>query len=153
MSINNLQDVIDSRDVIARIEELEAEREALADELSEALEAVQADDSGDLELIDASNNAAQELTDWDASDEAEELRTLQALASDASGYASDWRHGETLVRDSHFQDYAQQLAEDCGMIPEGLRWPVSCIDWEQAARELQMDYTTVDFDGVDYWIR
>ena len=24
---------------------------------------------------------------------------------------------------------------------------------EQAARELQMDYTSVSFDGVDYWIR
>ena len=26
-------------------------------------------------------------------------------------------------------------------------------DWERATRELQMDYTEVDFDGVTYWIR
>jgi hypothetical protein len=30
---------------------------------------------------------------------------------------------------------------------------MSCIDWDQAARELQVDYFDVDFDGVTYWIR
>jgi len=28
-----------------------------------------------------------------------------------------------------------------------------CIDWKAAARDLQVDYTEVDFDGVSYWIR
>lgn len=27
------------------------------------------------------------------------------------------------------------------------------VDWERAARELQMDYTPVEFDGVTYWVR
>ena len=30
---------------------------------------------------------------------------------------------------------------------------IARIDWAQAAHELQMDYTSVDFDGVTYWIR
>jgi antirestriction protein len=37
------------------------------------------------------------------------------------------------------EDYAQQLAEDTGAIPEGLGWPCTCIDWEQAWRELTYD--------------
>jgi hypothetical protein len=38
-------------------------------------------------------------------------------------------------------------------VPRDLKWPFTCIDWEQAASELQMDYSAVDFDGVIYWIR
>lgn len=133
--ISNTDDVIDSRDVISRIDELEAEREAF------------------LESEPPSDAPEKKEALWLDTDEGRELATLKALADEASGYAADWQHGETLVRDSYFEDYAQQLAEDCGMIPADLKWPASCIDWEQAARELQMDYTSVDFDGVTYWIR
>ena len=35
----------------------------------------------------------------------------------------------------------------------GASLAATCIDWAQAARELRMDYTSVDFDGVTYWIR
>jgi antirestriction protein len=37
------------------------------------------------------------------------------------------------------EDYAQQLAEDMGVIDENASWPNNCIDWERAARELFMD--------------
>jgi hypothetical protein len=123
--IDNTEDVIDSRDVISRIEELQGEREAITD---------QAD-----------------LDDWDG-DNGDELDALKALAEEASG-SPDWNHGETLIRDSYFKTYAQELAEDCCEVPKDLAWPYTCIDWDQACRELQMDYTSVDFDGVDYWIR
>lgn len=62
-------------------------------------------------------------------------------------------YGATLVRDSYFEDYARELAEDCGLIQRDAHWPNDCIDWERAARELQMDYTSVEFDGVEYWVR
>lgn len=114
--ISNNDDIIDSREVIERIEELEAD---------------------------------DERTD----DESEELKALQALAADAEGYADDWRHGAALIRDSYFETYAQEFAEEIGAINGEARWPNSCIDWEQASRELQMDYTSVDFDGVTYWVR
>ena len=114
--ISNYDDVIDSRDIIERIEELES------------------DDNRD----DADND---------------ELKILKELAEECSGYASDWEYGETLIRDSYFKDYAQELAEDCCEMPSPDQWPHRCIDWDQAAEELQQDYTLVDFDGVEYWIR
>lgn len=116
--ISNSDDVIDSRDVISRIEELEA-----------------------MEAADMSE------------DETSELAALKSLADDASGYAADWQYGEALIRDSHFKEYAQQLAEDIGAISADATWPNNCIDWEQAARELRMDYTSVEFAGVTYWVR
>jgi antirestriction protein len=125
----NSDDVIDSRDIIARIEELEGERD-------------------DYEPGDSAPTWADKCPD-----DAAELATLKALAEECASVCGDWEHGEALIRDSYFQEYAQQLADDCGLIDSTAKWPMSCIDWEQAARELQMDYSTVDFDGVTYWTR
>lgn len=139
--INNNQDIIDSREVIERINELEAEREELAEALSDA------------EVGPEAQAANEALQAWDDSDEAEELKNLKSLADEAEGYAADWRYGEALIRDSYFEDYAQQLAEDIGAIDRHASWPGTCIDWKEAAEQLQQDYTAVDFDGETYWIR
>jgi len=121
--ITNTEDLIDSRDVIARIEELEGEIEALED--------------GELTPLG----------------DKEELEELKDLAKEGEDYAGDWQFGAEMIRDSYFREYAQDLAEDCGMVKEGAQWPNNCIDWEQAARELQHDYTLISFGDRDYWIR
>jgi hypothetical protein len=135
-TISNYDDVIDSRDVIARIEELEADRDNA--------EGVSADGS------------FYPLTwgEWtrDNPDDAEELATLKALAEEAEGYAPDWTHGETLIRDSYFVEYVQELLEDCGDIPKDIPHYV-CIDWDATARNIRYDYTAVEFGDVTYWIR
>lgn len=136
MSISNTQDTIDSREVVRRIDELR-------DEWIEAT----GDDWADYALSE---------DDWAVGlgvEGAAELAALIALQEQAEGYAPDWRHGATLIRDDHFEDYARQLAEDIGAIDEDARWPACYIDWEAAADALQMDYTSVDFDGITYWIR
>ena len=37
--------------------------------------------------------------------------------------------------------FAENLAEEIGAIDSNATWPHTCIDWEQAARELMWDYT------------
>ena len=37
------------------------------------------------------------------------------------------------------EDYAQELAEECDSLPKELAWPLCCIDWESAWRELTFD--------------
>lgn len=120
-------DLIDVRDLIARVEELE-------------------------ELIEGEGCAAQcqEYTD--------ELQALQAILADLQGMGGDeqWRghwYPITLIRDSYFRTYAEELADDIGALPRDAGWPLTCIDWEQAARELRYDYSGVDIDGVTYWTR
>lgn len=58
-----------------------------------------------------------------------------------------------LVRDSYFVKYARQVAEDIGAINNDASWPNCCIDWDQAANELRIDYHSVDFDGVTYLVK
>jgi hypothetical protein len=89
--------------------------------------------------------------DWLDKDD-EDRKALEALAEEAEG-SPDWTYGETLVRDSYFEEYAEETARDTGMISGTESWPLNCIDWEEAADQLKEDYFSVDFDGVTYWIR
>ncbi|HBN27266.1 MAG TPA: hypothetical protein DD405_07340 [Desulfobacteraceae bacterium] len=115
--INNNQDIIDSRDVIERIEELRDDEMGLDEK------------------------------------EREELTALQYLAEQGAEYSQEWEFGEALVRETYFKEYAQDLAEECGMIDHDSKWPHSCIDWEHAARELRYDYAGIEYDGITYYIR
>lgn len=125
---SKFDDIIDSRDIIERIKELEVER----------------DD------YDPSVGGSWQDTHQD---DAEELAILIALQDEASGYSPDWTYGSTLVRDSYFETYAQELADDLGLTRDNESWPYTCVDWERATAELRQDYTCISFDGVDYWIR
>ena len=84
-------------------------------------------------------------------EEQQELDSLKALTEEAD--SSEWSFGVTLIRESYFEDYAQEFAEDIGAIGKENNWPAYCIDWEWAARELRMDYTEVDFGGTAYLFR
>ena len=137
--ISNNDDIIDSRDVIGRLEELESELSYLEDELTEA------------ENVHDKDKAGEAGKEW-YEENGEELKVLRALAEEGEGY-SEWEYGATLIRDSFFTDYARDLAEEIGCIKKSDRWPYTCIDWEKAADELKHDYVTLDYDGVEYWIR
>ena len=142
-TVSNTEDVLDSLDIIARIEELEAERDDYAE--------------CDCEpgALDDDDCICEPDKQWAAKnpDDAEELAALTALAEEAEGYAADWKYGETLIRDSYFRTYAEELADDIGAVPKDTQWPCNHIDWESAAADLRMDYTAVDYDGVTYWVR
>lgn len=156
--ISNSDDVIDSRDVIARIEELESDRDALQSALDDAKEALANLPPGAaraalrVDAKDAINNAQEELDAWQDSDDARELKALEALQDEAQGYCPDWRHGAALIRESYWISYCQEMLEDIGDIPRDLPGYI-VIDWDATADNIRADYTKVDFDGVPYLIR
>lgn len=83
----------------------------------------------------------------------ERLELLRHIDEEGGDNIPDWEYGETLIRDSAFIEYAQELAEDIGAVDPTAPWPLYCIDWERAARGLKADYTVIDIDGVAYWGR
>lgn len=128
--------IIDVRDIIARVEELETNRDTF--------NAVKESES-------------ESWADHEPSD-AEELDGLTAILEELKGYGGDerWRgdwYPVTLIRDTYFEDYAQELAEDIGAIDKDAAWPARHIDWTAAAEELQQDYSSVEIEGTDYWYR
>ncbi|HKZ20341.1 MAG TPA: antirestriction protein ArdA [Acidimicrobiia bacterium] len=83
---------------------------------------------------------------------AERIETVTELGYPVAAYAAheDYTGSSSVVEfedayngkhDSE-EDFARGLADELGLIPENYQWPVSCIDWEQATRELFMG---------DYW--
>jgi hypothetical protein len=93
--------VIGSLDVIARIEELEA-------------------------IVPPSDE-----DEGFTNDEHQALATLMALQDEAILYSPSWKYGSTLIRDSYFEEYTEQLDE----------------------KERNGVYYLVLFDGVSYWIK
>ena len=124
----NTDDVIDVRDIIARVEELR-----------EAIEAY-----------------AEKMDDWqENTDNAEELATLESLLSELCGnggdeqWEGDW-YPITLIRDSYFEDYTDEMLEDCDYLPKDLpSYLTITVDY----RALQMDYSSVEIDGTTYLYR
>ena len=71
--ITNKSDIIDSRDIIERIEELEAWLDSIAE---------------DDPMRSTKLNSA----------DAQELAALKTLTAECEQYADDWQYGETLIR-------------------------------------------------------
>lgn len=119
-------DIIDVRDIIARVESLE-----------------------DAVYLNNPDNAS----DADKS-ELETLRTILENLQGEGGdeqWRGDW-YPMLLVRDGHFTAYARELLEDCGTIPKNLPSWVE-IDWGRTARNVRMDYSSIHIDGDSYWYR
>lgn len=182
--ISNTDDIIDSRDIIERFEELDGERDDLVNAVDDAKGELEssmndlgtaqhdlynANSSGDAEAIAeatadcekyqsaaddadvALKEAEEALATWDG---ATEWATLKNLCEQGEGCA-DWSYGETLIHESHFADYAEELAKETSDVPSSQwsQWPFNCIDWEDAANTLKQDYTSIDFDGQTYYVR
>lgn len=152
-TVDNTQDLIDSREVIERIEELESELEDAHEAETEQGETnLDFDEWVDAVIKDQSAAHAHEF--WD---EANELKALKALA-DECDHVADWIHGETLIREDYFTKYIEDLIDDCYEMPKEMNsgnWPYRhmTMDYEAAAEEAKVDYEEVDFDGVTYFIR
>lgn len=149
--VSNNEDVVDSRNIITRIEELRDEISAEAevdDKEAEILNEWLDDPDGEYpELPEGSptlTDAIRELCD--------EYRILKELEDDAKGYASDWESGETLIRDSYWVEYCEELCKDIGDLPKEIPSYIE-IDWEKTAENIKQDYTELNWDGVAYYIR
>lgn len=167
--ITNRDDRIDSRDLIEAIEDLESTEGALLDEYIEAK--AESDADGSEEDSERLCNAINELSGFwgvmpeevadcvealgnhlDSFNGLDELVTLRNFAEQIED-ASDYRHGLLLIRETAFEDYARELAEDLGLVADDSKWPSCHIDWEAAAEALQIDYSEAEFDGVTYYYR
>ena len=123
-STMHLDDIIDVRDIIERIEELESSKD--------------------------DHEAEPDGGHW-SDEEAQELQTLNDIMDELKGCGGDeqWRgdwYPITLIGD--FEKAMDELVEDC----YGVHLPpflTIAIDYEA----LRQDYSTVEIDGVTYFYR
>jgi hypothetical protein len=124
-------DIIDVRDIIARVEDLES-------------------------VIDT----APEDNIWTLEEQAEANReriALEAILDELKGYGGDeqWRgdwYPVTLIRGKYFTRYVQDMLDDLGVIPKDFPHYV-VIAWDSTASNIRLDYTSIAINGATYWYR
>lgn len=141
--VSNLCDIINTRQVLERIEELESDH---------------CDDDGEQIMSDL----------WDA-DDREEWSTLHRLIEELRNDANEAvENGVILIRETYFADYIREFYSDC---PRGLyryndktggheliSWdqlmsedPFKHIDWAAVAEDERSGYSIFGYDGITYY--
>jgi hypothetical protein len=87
----------------------------------------------------------RELTD--------EEESILDLDDDRGGGIPDWIYGETLIAESYFVEYAQELAHGIGAVNDDHGWPLMHINWDAAAEALKADYVELEILGSTYLAR
>ena len=169
-TISNTDNIIDSRGIIERIDELTGDFQALVDDI----EAAETDGEREMafsalstwlightnivpDLKTLGEPTFDDVSEWASSDSAHELKALLALADEAE-CSPGWSHGETLIHEDYFTNYVEELINDCYELPKEFNsgawpWRHMTLDYEAAADEEKQNYMEVNFDGETYYIR
>jgi len=148
------KEVFDARDLGELLDEMESDRQAYEDEVDEKQDELDNldEDATDEERTEAEDELAlarKELQTWDGA-YADDLKALQELRDEIGEDAL--RHGETMVLDTYWPDYVQQLCEDIGDIPRDLPSYI-VIDWDATGENIKADYSEIEIDGHTYYYR
>jgi hypothetical protein len=103
------------------------------------------------DLADELDDLREARDDGDEDYDEDRLEALLDLDDQLDGGLAAARNmGPFIAEGRSFEDYAMELAEETLGIDVG-SWPAFHIDWERAANELAMDYTSVEFEGTTYY--
>ena len=146
--------IIDTRGLHDRLDELRAKQEELKDKY-DALARLDAYSPADKDEQESHNEEVDDLkseiealeADFD-NDEQTELTELEAMESEIP----EWRHGETLIPEDEFVDYCEELCKDIGDVPREIPWYIE-IDWDKTAENIRQDYSEVEYQGTTYLYR
>jgi len=127
------QDTVTKDEINARIDELADERDSFMAETG-------------LDEIEDSDAWEEAIEVWEKNQpEGIELRMLLDIVEEIGD-------ADYLVAGGHWEDYVQQMLEDCGDIPSNLPWYV-VVDWEQTAKNVASDYSIIEIAGEDWYYR
>lgn len=121
--LNLSDDIIDVRDIIARIDEIQ-----------------------NMQSKTEYKEHKAELTSLLSI-----MSELESVGGGDEQWDGNW-YPLTLIADSYFTDYARELLEDCGILPRDMPSYIE-IDWDATARNIRVDYTPVTIEGATYWTR
>lgn len=135
-NFDTLGDIIDSRDIIERIAELEAEWEEATGN----------------DIADYAYLSEDDLKAGLNEDDAHELAILREFVEENAGDIEDWEHGASLIHADFFTEYTRELLQDVGYIPADFpTWIV--IDWDETADNVAEDYFQVMLNGQTFYVR
>ena len=135
---------LDTRDLQEQIDNLELEIE----ELNEDLEDLDKDlgmCGSEIEILSTKHEIEK------GKEQLQDLRDeLQPLLDLKAEGIPEWDDGATLIPESDWEEYVEDLLKDCGYISNDVPWWI-VIDWAATADIVADDYSTVDYDGDTYY--
>lgn len=146
MKTPNYGSILDTRDLMARKEELESLRDALT-EAQKAMDAAK-DKPESFEAVEQAELDLDSTQEAFGDDEKQELKDLENAESEIP----EWTDGNTLIPRSEWVDYVKEMLEDCGDIPKNVPWYV-VIDWDSTAKNIEADYSEIEIQGTAYLYR
>ena len=159
-------DLIDSRDIITRYEELQDEYQSLLEDLEAAKEDLDTfsneheNDDPEDHIVESFQNLQEVLEDAQSALDGYDKSELDILTEVVSQgeQSPDWHYGEALIHEDYFTQYIEDLINDCYEMPKEINtgnWPWNHMhmDWESAAEDAKQDYTTIEVEGKTYYIR
>ncbi|MGZ4518832.1 MAG: antirestriction protein ArdA [Mycobacteriaceae bacterium] len=88
-------------------------------------------------MLDRDGAAYGAYVSWSGDEDADESEFDEA-------YCGEW---------DSMAEYAENLADELGLLDSDQHWPNSCVDWGRAARELEMDgYYTAEAPGFGVYV-
>jgi len=96
---------------------------------------------------DADRAKAEE--EWPKTEDGKEYESLSDLIYRLKRDQAE----DGFIPEEDFEEYAICFAEDIGAIENRNNWPATCIDWEQAADDLMMDFLQFEYNGTTYYYR
>ena len=145
--------IIDTRDLHDRLEELKLKQDEIQnkkDELAELNNYVPNEDEQE-EHDERLKGAIEELRDMEVyfdEDEQKELEELENMESEIP----EWQHGETLIPEDDWVEYCEELCTDLGYISQDFPWWIE-IDWKATAENIKVDYSEIEYQGTTYLYR
>ena len=145
MGISSSDEYIDPRDVESEADEFESDIEILKEEIEELEDYLECEEDAD-ERVEIEGKLEKKLADLAVlEEEASDILELRDACNDYAG-------GDSLINEDYFPQYVEELAKDCGDISEN-SWLYCYIDWDAAAEDCKIDYTTITFQGQDFYVR
>lgn len=133
---------LDTRDLQKQIDDLESEIEDLNEEIKDLESYFQ--DTNDEEIATEIKEKLEELQDL-----RDELQPLLDLKDED---IPEWDYGATLIPESEWVNYVEDLVTDCEFVSNDVPWWI-VIDWQATADNVAADYATVEYDGDTYYYR
>ena len=138
------QDIIDTRDLIEKRDEL---KQSILDSFLETFEHYEDRTECFEDILFEEEEIQSWKEDWE--DELEQIEEINKI-EDAIG--SEFDYGCTLVSEDYWEEYVEDLLKDCGYISKDLPSWIE-IDWGATANNVKVDYTEVEYQGQTYYGR
>lgn len=145
MTVSSSDNYIDPADVESEADQYDSDIYDKEEEITEAKDELEEEDATDEQV--ALELKISELEDelTAIKDEGESIMTLR---DDCSDYA----RGSNLISESVFGEYCEEFAYDTGEISRDSQMAFY-VDWDKYAEDMKMDYTTITFEGTDFYVQ